>query len=266
MSFEPHFCGVPTETKNGRLQPCWHWATDNNTCSGHKGFYDPQRWLDWLDRKTGGDISPIVSYSFDLYGPAKRIDDLYWLHMVSALKSGRVAFGAEHMKFLPSYVYDLSTHKGCTLALMLYETQAGICREWSPRLWERVRKALLYESMAPFNSKCILQRAIRTPQDFCLFFRAIPLDDIIRAIKMFRNILELHEVWVYDDEVKKLAIKCGLYNCLEIIRKTFEVKQQTLAKKCVSIFKEELVARAWHPDRFVDWCLDLGEKADWLAA
>lgn len=29
-------------------------------------------------------------------------------------------------------------------------------------------------------------------------------------------------------------------------------------------YKQELVARAWHPDRVVDWCLTRDEKDEWI--
>jgi len=31
-------------------------------------------------------------------------------------------------------------------------------------------------------------------------------------------------------------------------------------KKRVNIYKEELIARTWHPELFMDWCLDDDEK------
>lgn len=34
------------------------------------------------------------------------------------------------------------------------------------------------------------------------------------------------------------------------------------AKKQNSIFKEELMAVTWHPDRFMEWCVDLEEKRE----
>jgi hypothetical protein len=29
------------------------------------------------------------------------------------------------------------------------------------------------------------------------------------------------------------------------------------------VWEEELIAKAWHPDRFVDWCLDIEEQKEW---
>lgn len=48
-----------------------------------------------------------------------------------------------------------------------------------------------------------------------------------------------------------------------------ELEKMANVARHACIFKmnieEELIARAWHPDRFVSWCLDTQELADWLS-
>ena len=49
------------------------------------------------------------------------------------------------------------------------------------------------------------------------------------------------------------------------INKSFTLKQSIEAsKQKVAVYKEELFAKAWHPDRFTDWCLDAEEHKEYV--
>jgi hypothetical protein len=263
MSSKRYICGAFTEN-NDSLVICMNLTTDNKTCDGHKGFYNPQHWLDWLDRKTKGYIQPYLAYSFNDSGAFVQTTRNYYLeHLIFVLRNGRVKLGPEHMKCLPPYMYDSSTIKGRALALMLYETQPDICKDWSPLLWERIRRDLLKGINRTFDYKSILKAAVRTPAEFCEFFREMPVTH--QGYDIFHDALAWNSIWAYDEAVDALAVKCGFTDYLILLKQAFEKKQQALAKASVAVFKEELMARCWHPDRFVTWCLDLVEKADWLA-
>lgn len=76
---------------------------------------------------------------------------------------------------------------------------------------------------------------------------------------------------IHGEKAAEQAEKQGRWLYFWRCEESKETLEQIAAEKrhgCIfkSHIEEELIARAWHPDRFVTWCLDNEELAIWMAA
>lgn len=51
------------------------------------------------------------------------------------------------------------------------------------------------------------------------------------------------------------------YRAITKVQRFFRKKRQILAERRMSVFKYELLAYAWHPDRFMEWCMNEEDRS-----
>jgi hypothetical protein len=239
---------------------CSHACVDGLTCKKHKGFYAPSTWLRRLD-----------SVVMDSYQKS---------HIKIALQN-KIKVQKEDMKYLPNCITEI-TERGVEFAPLLYLTNRLIERSWSEPLWELCLWKLT-EVLHTGNKERIsywVHRLLKTKKDvldylysryfrngldcgvesaYKLFFDALfkrpefafaldaeeDLFDLTREhLKTIHRLSTQAEPIIYDDFDNDTA--------RGVIRKTFVVAKERVLQKIreqCGLIKEELMAKAWHPDR-----------------
>lgn len=90
------------------------------------------------------------------------------------------------------------------------------------------------------------------------FFLVFPLEEYRRFLSLiFQNLPIMHTFFTKEYmEMIPLPMRD------ESIEKDLRKDIYLFIKKRTDIYKEELMMRTWHPDRFIEWCFDLEERRD----
>lgn len=239
MAFKANECGALKITRKGVLCGCNRSLVDGKTCADHIGFYEPVRWLRWLDNKTQGDI--YKSYEVNYRHRLVIKSNPYWEHIGCALKSGRVKITRESLKTLPTYMFQDSNHKGMWLTYYLYLTQKDICYDWSPRLWKRMVDILSsWRDCLDFGMKegewvAVVERLIRRPSELVEFSKKSLFNK-----RTILYILEKRPEWALLEEVRKAVVGTGFIHT--VIRANKRVEDEANAR--FRLIRDELVSRA----------------------
>jgi hypothetical protein len=75
------------------------------------------------------------------------------------------------------------------------------------------------------------------------------------------NLMDYHETPEPFDSIIDIIyyeINVDIYDVIQLIT----AYKQTRAQERLKKYEEELIAKTWHPNRLMDWCLDMEEKSD----
>lgn len=75
------------------------------------------------------------------------------------------------------------------------------------------------------------------------------------------NLMDYHETLEPIDSIIDIIyyeIELDMYDVIQLIR----TYKQTRAQERLEKYEEELIMKTWHPQRLMDWCLDIEEKND----
>lgn len=263
MAFQDNECGVPRIIKNMYYSTCKRPLVDGCACEEHRGFYEPSRWLAWLDKRTQGHVYPpskrettSYTHSYDWK------EDLYYEHMVCALKK-RVRITQESLKVLPTYMFEENEHcgPGHFLTLFLYATQPQIRREWSPRIWRRMRNCM-YRLLSVDSSEKYtridldetFKTMVKTPEDLVTFVKDIHETydwyniwiQVGQGPRVFTRALKDHTEWAMVDAVKDAADLYDTHhstNEIDVV-KSYRKYIECEAKERFSLIRDELLSKA----------------------
>lgn len=278
MAFEASQCGALCyKTAAGGIltiyTSCDQPHVDGKTCAAHTGFYESDRWLDALFRERGGMPAQIGSSE--------------WKHMRSALRNGRVVLTPETVRPVAARIRGVvsSPHFiGGQLALFLYETH-DISSRWSATLWQQALRALPYTvrqseagqyldimrgvpSEEPYVDRdTVMRRLFRESDDLA----ALLNDDYtyyvlptVQEARLLQDIVEQHPEWIWRDDIRAGLLQRDP-SMVAQVDAALAARERALATACVAAIREELMATTWHPERFIDWCVDMGERSEWVA-
>lgn len=183
-------CGAMIKTPNGIWGIC-----RKRTCKEHAGFYEPSRWLRWLDDKTGGDVSKcIVKVRFSI----SYEENPFWNHIRDSLTNGKVVITKDSLRVLPGYMLVEESDRGYCFIYHAFLTQPQIRYEWCPRLWRKMAFMLLNSYTTEFQK--IVNNLIKTPDDF-IRFMDIPCNSqkMKNAVNYIIN--KRPEWWIRCDDI-----------------------------------------------------------------
>jgi len=63
----------------------------------------------------------------------------------------------------------------------------------------------------------------------------------------------------YEDKISWHNLSMNRYNIHNKDTIQYYKKRKTQTIEQTKVFKEELIAITWHPDRFMEWCVDVEE-------
>lgn len=241
---------------------CQNKATVNKkTCWAHVGFYDSRKWFPMVIEKSWGRVetTPILEE-----------------HIVFAFTEKRVVPSKED---IASYIplaknkYEVTVINARFIELIfIYNPQ--IRRGWNAALWKQALSVLL-QRMYMLNRripeelyKC-MENLVQDYNDLVQMFEQIQATHNATYLKkngtirkIIRRILKRNPYFVFDELVELIA--CGL----DAAKVFDETKEEILQerKEFFAKIHEPLIAASWHPRRFVEWCLDEEERAEWMTA
>lgn len=258
-----------------------------DVCEQHTYFYGPQ----WLERFP---FAPEPNSRMFFFTSSSKIKAIY----VKAIVEGRVKVTRDHIKRLEEY----GPSESCIDYYAICCMQNGVDPLSSPRLFTQVVKQILnfhrpmvYDAIRadPQLLTRFLNPLLNTTYRsfgnmvchilYCAYRLATPADlvqNIDAAISLIQEIknhpkFSSEFLWEHSNTEEKL-INMLLYSkaepgsVQEKIKKFFmDMKglRQDAQLKQRNLFsgkKEEILALAWSPDRFRQWCLDTEEMARFL--
>jgi hypothetical protein len=239
-------------------------VTYSSTCYKHREFFD--NWSKKLLR-IGCWIERYPGYRYN--------------HVKRILEDGIAEVKEEDIKKLSG------THNYTHLILLCAKYVDGFKRSWNPSAFDRAVKNIWWQIFAvgpvyvsSMDLVCMLKCYDEPIVDS--FYKVLPMfpnngyqepleDQWFRVIDVLlentwlkwdpdllkpEHITKLKEKSNYLPRLKTLVENGSLQAKLKSAKQNFYANQ----KELLDPVKEELIAYTWHPDRFMEWCLDWEEK------
>ena len=261
-------------TKN--FKPCRNYGTVlegssdtieySPTCRHHTNFFDT--WCKRLLR-----LGYAIEWSPIVYNHIRRV-----------LEEGIVEVKKEDIERLPEGRY---TH----LILLCAKHVEGFQRSWNPAVFDRCIKNIWWQVFAvgPVNVSSqdllALLKAYDEPlvQSFYTLLTKFPdsgyqephEEQWLRVVEVLveNSYLKWHPDILNPEHFQKLKEKTRRFPRLQSLIEDGSLEEKLRSsklnfykrqKESMDSVKEELMAYTWHPDRFMEWCMDWEEK-EWLS-
>lgn len=213
-------------------------------------------------------------------------------HVELALANGLITMTKEDIQTLPRHRNSgITGRRWAYFLLLVARYTEGFRPEWNLEVW-KLCVAQLWVWLQAYGPVEIKKEDIQTlicvPGSLKLWYTGVYLypeygdrsigfneDD---WFEFFKSCLEFDKNWSLEflseaeenanENLKGFVSKGRVLDDILLTERLLGWKRGKLAEfkeNCrfqIFEFKEDLIANAWHPDRFIDWCVDFEEKRD----